>query len=159
MQASRYFFLGSFFIKLDNRALVGSLLSLWHRPHYLKCHKSCTSYCCQSWTQNPATCYSLPPFLCYLVLAAIHERCRGSLISYANRDYKLICILDVILKKDQETWLSTYDFTWFWAICYSAKPFHLVHRFWVWLSYCGLISKALVYSGNSAGKLSLILGA
>ena len=159
MQAPRYSLLqANFSTKSYSKALAADLLlTLWHRPRCLKYYQPCISCRHQPWI--PAVYYSLIFSLWYPVLAVIHEkRCEFS-ISWAIRAYKLVYLLDVTLKKDQKTWLSTCNSAWFWGICYSAKPSHPVYSFGAWLPYYDLVSEALVYSASSACKLSLTLGA
>ena len=107
MQIPRYFLpQNSLFTKLDSRALAANLLlTFWHRPHCFKYHQSCTPYCCQPQTQNPATYHLLTLSLWYLILVKIYKRCYKSSIFLAIQAYKLVCLLGIILKKDQETWL------------------------------------------------------
>ena len=106
MQAPRYSPpQGSLSTRPDSRALIAVLLTPWHRPRCLKCHQPRTCYCSQPQTQNLAAYYSLVSSLWYFVPAGIREKRRESSISWVIRACKLVCLLGVILKKDQETWL------------------------------------------------------
>ena len=158
MQAPRYSFLqGSFSTRPDSKALVAVLLTFYHRPRCLKCHQPHIS--CRHQPQIPAAYHSLASFLWYLVPVAIYERRCESYIFWKIRTYKLVCLSSVILKKDQETWLPACDFTWFWDICYLAKPSHPVHSFEAWPLCHGSVSEVLVYGVDSIGKRSSTLGA
>ena len=90
-------------MKSNSKALKAVLLTSWHRLCYFKCLQPRTSYCRQPQTQNLATYHLLGHSLWYFVPVRIHEICCESSISWTIRVYKLICLLDIILKKDQET--------------------------------------------------------
>ena len=159
MQAPKYSFAqGSFSMRPDSRAMVADLLlTLLHRPRCLKCHQPHTTCCRQP--QIPVAYYLLAPSLWYPILAIIHtKRCESS-IFWAIWACKLVCLLDVILEKDQKTWFLNCNSTWFWGIYYSAKPSYLVHSFEAWPSYYDPVSKALMHCISSAGKRSSILKA
>ena len=130
MQALRYFLSqGSLFTKPDSRALVAVLLTLWHRLRCLECHQPRTSHYCQPQTWNLATYHSLASSLWYLVLARIQEKHYKSSISWIIRACKFICLLDVILEKDRETWLPACDSALFWGACYSTRLYYPGHNF------------------------------
>ena len=113
MQAPKYFaFQGSLSTKPDYRALAADLLlTLWHKPHCFKYNQPHTLYYCQPQTRNLAVYHSFASFLWYFVPVRIYERRHKSSISWAIQAYKLICLLDITLKKDQETWLSACNST------------------------------------------------
>ena len=158
MQAPRYSpSQGSFSTRPDSKALVAVLLILWHRLYYPECYQPHILCCHQP--KIPIAYHSLTPSLWYLVLAAIYKRPCESFISWVIWACKLICLPSVTLEKDQETWLPTCDFAWFWDICYSAKPSLPVHSFEAWPPCHGSVSEALVYNVGSIGKRSLTLGA
>ena len=109
-QAPRYFFSqDSFSTKPDSRALVAVLLTPWPRPRCFKCLQPRTLYYCQPRTRYLAVYHSLAPSLWYFVPAKIHEKRCESSISWAIWACKLVYLLNVILKKDQETWLPICD--------------------------------------------------
>ena len=158
MQALRYSLpQGSLSTRPDSRALVAVLLTPWHRSCCPKCHWPHTP--CRHQPQIPAAYHLIAPSLWYPVLAAINERCCESSIFWAIRACKLVCLLDVTLEKNRETWFLTCDFAWFWGICYSAKSYHLVYSFWAWPPCNGPVSKTFVYGVGSVGKWSSTLGA
>ena len=148
---------GSLFTRPDSKVLVVSLLTLWHRPCCPKCHRPHTPCCCQPWI--PAACHSLASSLWYPVPEVIHERCCESSISWAIQACKLICLLGIILEKDQETWLPACNSAWFWGACYSARPCRLGHSFVTWHFYCGLAFEILGRGEVSASTRSSTLGA
>ena len=148
---------GSFFTRPDSKALIAVLLTPWHRPRCPECHWPHTLCCRQP--QILAAYHLLTLFLWYPVPATIHERCRESSISWAIWACKLVCLPGVTLEKNQETWLPTCDFAWFWGIYYSAKPSHPVHSFGAWPSCLGSVSEALIHDVGSVGKRLSILGA
>ena len=49
--------------------------------------------------------YSLATSLWFFIPVGIREKRCEFLISWVIQTYKLVCLLDVIFKKDQETWL------------------------------------------------------
>ena len=109
MQALRYFFpQSSLSTRLDSRALVTTLLIPWHRLCCSICYQSCTPYCCQS--QILALNHLLALSLWYPVSAIIHERRREFSTSWAIWACKLTCQLDVIVEKDQKSWLLACGF-------------------------------------------------
>ena len=151
IQAPRYSFpQDSLSSRPDSRALISVLLTLWHRPRCPKCHRLHTSYCYQP--HISVAYHSLTPSLWHFVPAAIHERCCKSFITWAIWAYKLVCLSVITFEKDWETWLPTCDFTWFWGICYSAKPYHPVNSFGAWPPCHGLVSEAFVHGVASVGK-------
>ena len=154
MQAPRYFPLqDSLSTRPDSRVLAANLLlTPWHRPCCPKCHQPHTP--CRRQPQLPAAYHLLALCSWYFVLAAIYERRCGSSISWAISACRLVYLSGVILKRDQETWLPTCDSTWFWSICYSAKPSHPVHSFGAWHLYCGLAFEVLGRGGRSASTWS-----
>ena len=161
MQAFRYFLpQGSLSTRPDSRALAADLLlTLWYKPHCLKCHQPYIPHCCQPWTWNPAAYHSLAPFLWYLILAEICERYCKSSIFWAIQVCKLVCLPGIILKKDQETWLSAYNSTCYWRVCYLARLYRLGHSFMAWYLYYWLAFKAHMRSEGFVGRRSSIFGA
>ena len=158
MQALRYFPLqGSFFTKPNNKALVVSLLTLWYRPRYFKCHQSHTSYCCQP--QIPATFYLLIPFLWYFILVVVYEKRREFFISWAIWTCKFVCLPGITLEKDWKTWLPACNFAWFWGVCYSARSCCLGRSFVAWHFYSGLVFEVFRCDKDFAGTWSSTFGA
>ena len=159
MQALKYFSLqGSLFTRPDNRALAADLLlTFWHKSRYLKYHQPYTAYRCQP--RVPTIYHSLAPSLWYFIPAVIYRKHHESFISWAIRACKLICRLDIIFEKDQETCFLSCNSAWFWDICYSNKVFHLVHSFRAWIHYYDPISEALMHIIGSAKKRSSTLEA
>ena len=144
----------------DRRVLAANLLlTPWHGPRCSKCHQSHISYRRQPWNRNPAAYHSPTPFLWYFVLAVIHERRRKSSIFWAIWACKLVCLLDLILEKDRETWLPTCNSAWFWGIGYLAKLSHPLNSFRAWPPCLGSIFKALVHGVGFASKRSSTLKA
>ena len=154
MQAFRYFLSqGSFSTKLDSKALAIVLLfTLWHGPCCFKCHQPCTPHYCQLRTQNPAMYHSFALFLWYFVLVEIYERRHKSSIFCIIWACKLVCLLGVILEKDQETWLPACNSAYFWGACYSTKSCCLEHSFEAWLLYCRLASEVFGHGRDFASK-------
>ena len=138
-------------IRSDSRALAaGLLLTLWHRLRYFEYHQFCIPCHCQP--QILAAYHSLTFCLWYPVPVVIYERHCKSSIFWAIWACKLVCLLDVTLKKNQKSWLLTCNSAWFWGICYLAKLSHLVHSFGAWFPYCGPVSEALVHGAGFASK-------
>ena len=90
-------------------------------------------------------------FLWYLDPTKIRERRCKSSISWIIGAYKLVCLLGIILKKDQETWLLACISAMFWDVCYSTRLYCLGHSFKGLLPYYELASK-VGRGKDSAGK-------
>ena len=99
------------------------------------------------------------PFFLVFCFSKICEKCCESSIFWAIWAYKLVCLLDVTLKKDQKTWLLVYDSAWFWGACYSARLYQLRRSFVVWHLYWGLAFEILRRGRGFAGIWSLVFGA
>ena len=131
IQAPKYsFFQSSLSTRSDSRALAADLLLIfYYGPCCLKYYQPHILHCCQLQTQNSAVYHSLAFSLWYLVPVGIRERRRESFIFWAIQACKFICLLDVTLEKDQETWLPTCNSAWFWGTCYSARLCRLEYSF------------------------------
>ena len=152
IQALRYFPpQSSLFTWPDNKALIVSLLTPWHRPRYLKCHLPHTFYYCQPWIS--VANHLLATSLWFSVLAVIHERRCEFSICWAIWAYKFVCLPGVTLEKDGETWLPACNSAWFWGAYYLARPYCLGHSFVAWHLYCHSFLKCL-----GVGEVLLVHG-
>ena len=147
----------SLFTRLDSRALVVALLTLWHKLRCFKCYQPYTPYCCQTWILTRY--HSLALFLWYLISAVIYERHCEFSIFWVIRACKLACLLGVTLKKNRETWFLACGFAWFWSICYLARLSHLMHSFGAWFPYCRLTFEVPRHDEDFIDKPSSVFGA
>ena len=89
----------------------------------------------------------------------IYKKLCESSISWVIWAYKIVCLLGVILKKDQETWLPACNSSWFWGACYFARSCRQGRSFCGWYFCYELASKTLVRGRGFDGRRSSILRA